>query len=73
MQLNPPKEKSGFALRLPQTLLEKLAALAARENRSINMQIRHLIEEAVERETTLRGAKPDGLHIRTLSGEFEQL
>jgi hypothetical protein len=37
------------------------------------MQIRHLIEEAVERETTLRGAKPDGLHIRTLSGEFEQL
>ena len=38
-----------FALRIPETLYEKLKELAEKERRSINSQIIHIIEEYIKK------------------------
>lgn len=67
MRLVTPKPVTGFALRLPKAMFQEIAQLAAREHRSINMQMRTMLEEALERE----GAKPDGLHTYALREKIE--
>ncbi len=45
----PPDELTRFELRLPKTMKERIAQLAAQDDRSINAQIVQLLKEALNR------------------------